>query len=134
MLSLTYANLSGANLSHTNLSGADLRWANLDDADLTSANLDFANLSHASMRRVGLINASIWQTNLRGAHVVGVSHYLCAGWDRRGYHFRANIVDGEIIVTAGCRRVTIPHAFAHWRNNPDAMARVSLLSTLVHLP
>ena len=87
------------------------------------ADLSWANLSWANLR----------EANLRGANLRwgGVTGYKCAGWDRRGYHFRAVIKGDGIEITAGCRCFNLAQAREHWANNPDALARVNLLATLL---
>ena len=73
---------------------ADLTRADLTRADLTGANLTWANLSG---------------TNLSGAK--GILPLPIA--EPRHYRHVA-VWHGEWIIFAGCRRLTIPEARAHW--------------------
>ena len=63
-VSLTGANLSGANLRLANLSGASLKFANLSGANLLSANLSDANLEHANLSGADLALADLSGANL----------------------------------------------------------------------
>ena len=63
--------------------------ANLSEADLSRANLSEANLSRAN-----LING---------------------GMRSDGYRFLAIRDDENIVISAGCRRFSIPDARAHWQ-------------------
>jgi uncharacterized protein YjbI with pentapeptide repeats len=70
------ADLSGANLSRANLSGANLSRANLSDAklsfaSLSRANLSRANLSGANLSRANLIDANLSGVDLSGANLIG---------------------------------------------------------------
>ena len=98
-----------------NLSGADLRDAYLRDANLHGADLRCADLRDA---------------NLRGADLQDAVSYRCGGWDPRGWHFRATLHDDGPWITAGCRCFTVAQAREHWRDNPDALARVEVLALL----
>ncbi len=127
------ANLCDAELRGANLRGANLRGANLCDADLLGANLRGADLCGADLRGAylrgaNLRGADLFDVELRGANLRAVVGYRDAGQDPRGYHFRANIIGGVPIITAGCRRFTISEATAHWHDNPDALARVAVLA------
>jgi len=87
--------------------GADLRGADLSGADLRAADL--------------------YGAYLRGANLSGAKDYVCLGYDPRGYHFRAVATAEGWRVTAGCRDILLPAAREHWRNNPDALGRLSIL-------
>jgi len=65
------ANLSFADLSGANLSGADLRFADLSGANLRGANLRGADLSGANLRGADLLGAYLSGANLRGADLLG---------------------------------------------------------------
>ena len=67
---LHHANLSRATLSYSDLGLADLRDANLSEADLTLAQLDNANLSGTV-----LTGADLWQADLNDAE--GVTKKRC---------------------------------------------------------
>ena len=79
IVSLQYANLSGAvlryawlnqaNLSGANLSFANLSEANLNEADLSNANLRNAYLSFAYLSEADLSNAYLSGADLRGAYL-----------------------------------------------------------------
>ena len=90
---LTGANLTGANLSWANLTGTNLRSAGLSGADLTGANLTGANLSWA---------------DLRGA--TGLNHWIkciqVEGWP---------ITYTSEVIQIGCQR----HAIEEWRAFSD---------------
>src|SRR5215212_1039407 len=62
IITLSGANLSGANLLHINLSGTKLR-----RADLSAANLNYANLSDADLSRTDLSHANLRQADLSNA-------------------------------------------------------------------
>jgi uncharacterized protein YjbI with pentapeptide repeats len=88
MLTLSRANLYGADLSGANLYGADLSRANLSGANLSGANLSGANLSRAN-----LSGANLYGADLSGANLYG-SDPVPAGWVRNasGYLERAPVV------------------------------------------
>jgi len=69
---LRFSNLSEANLSKTtlrkaNLFGADLPRANLHGADLSEADLRHADLSDTNLSKVNLSGADLFRANLSGA-------------------------------------------------------------------
>src|SRR5574344_1367682 len=66
-VNLIRANLSRADLRGTNLSCADLRGTNLRDANLASANLRDANLRNANIRNADLTHAYFGNTDFRDA-------------------------------------------------------------------
>jgi hypothetical protein len=70
---LSYADLSGANLSYADLSYADLSGANLSGANLSYANLSGANLSGANLRGANLSGANLSYADLRGANLSGAN-------------------------------------------------------------
>ena len=92
--------------------GADLHGADLHGADLHGADLHGAGLSRA---------------DLRGADLSRAIGFRCLGYDARGYHFRAVLFETGWRVTAGCRNFSYEEALIHWANNPDAMARLSII-------
>src|SRR5215211_719676 len=72
IITLSGANLSGANLLNVNLSGtrllrADLSGANLNYADLSGADLSRTDLSDAHLRQANLSKANLGNANLSGA-------------------------------------------------------------------
>src|SRR5215203_6580531 len=74
IITLSGANLSGANLLHINLSGtklrrADLSAANLNYANLRDADLSDANLHYADLSRAFLIEADLSSTYLSHANL-----------------------------------------------------------------
>jgi uncharacterized protein YjbI with pentapeptide repeats len=75
-ISLSGADLSGADLSRANLeeadlSGADLSRANLEEANLTGADLSEPYLGAANLSEPHLGAANLSDANLRGAHLLG---------------------------------------------------------------
>ena len=71
---LSWTDFSGANLSKADLSEANLGWANLNKADLSKANLSWAyligaNLSEADFSRANISKANLVGTNLSGANL-----------------------------------------------------------------
>jgi uncharacterized protein YjbI with pentapeptide repeats len=71
IITLSGANLSGANLLHVNLSGtkllrADLSGANLNYANLSRADLSRTDLSEANLREADLSNANLRHATLSG--------------------------------------------------------------------
>ena len=64
---LSEANLSGANLSGADLSRANLSGVDLSEADLSRADLSWANLSGADLSRSDLSWANLSRANLSGA-------------------------------------------------------------------
>ena len=120
----TYDIKAGADLRYANLQGANLRYADLQYANLQDANLRYADLQGADLQGANLHGA-----NLHGANLHGAKGYVCLGRDPRGYHFRAVAHKEGWRVTAGCRDFLVPAAREHWRDNPDALARLSILDT-----
>jgi len=70
---LNHANLSRANLSYANLSGADLSRANLSGANLSGANLSHADLSRANLSHADLSYADLSHANLSRANLSGAN-------------------------------------------------------------
>jgi hypothetical protein len=62
-------NLSHANLSRANLSGCNLRRANLTEANLTEANLTEADLTEANLTEANLSWANLTEANLSEANL-----------------------------------------------------------------
>ena len=91
------ADLIGANLIGADLSGADLRGANLSEANLRGAYLREANLSEANLRLTG-----VWQAFAPSPH----------GWA----YLALEVTDPAVgwVILAGCRRLTLADARAHW--------------------
>jgi uncharacterized protein YjbI with pentapeptide repeats len=73
IVSLVYANLSGANLSWADLNGANLSWANLNGANLSDANLIGANLNGADLSGANLSRAFLNEAILVGANLSGAN-------------------------------------------------------------
>ena len=69
---LTGADLTGADLSYANLTGANLTGADLTDVNLTGANLTYINLTGADLTGVNLSYANLTSANLKGAKLKGV--------------------------------------------------------------
>jgi hypothetical protein len=67
IVSLTYADFSGADLGWADLSGADLSWANLSRADLSRANLHGADLRGTDLRTANLTGADLSEADLNEA-------------------------------------------------------------------
>ena len=67
VVSLSGANLSGADLYRANLSGADLSGANLSGADLSKADLSGADLHEADLSGANLYEADLYEADLSGA-------------------------------------------------------------------
>lgn len=77
-LDLSYAVLTGANLSNSRLTGAnlvgsDLSNANLQKVDLSNVNLQGANLAGADLSRANLTGANLAGADLSGANLYGVT-------------------------------------------------------------
>jgi Pentapeptide repeats (8 copies) len=127
------ADLHGADLYGADLCGADLRGADLCGADLRGADLCGANLRGASLCGANLRGANLYATNLHGANLSGAVGYICMGWDKRDYHFRAIMHADGWRISAGCRWFTVDEAIAHWtaRGNKDALARVAIVAAHV---
>jgi uncharacterized protein YjbI with pentapeptide repeats len=113
------ADLRGADLDGAYLHGADLRSADLDGADLCDANLRGAYLHGANLHGADLCGADLRGAYLDGANLHGAylhgANLIDAGQDARGYRFvgvRQN--DGELMITAGCRWLSLADAKAHW--------------------
>ncbi|MEL7408657.1 MAG: pentapeptide repeat-containing protein, partial [Cyanobacteria bacterium J06558_2] len=70
---LTGANLSNARLTGVNLAGSDLRNANLRKVDLSNVNLTGANLAGADLSRANLTGANLADADLSGANLYGVT-------------------------------------------------------------
>ncbi|MEQ8540779.1 MAG: pentapeptide repeat-containing protein [Coleofasciculus sp. D1-CHI-01] len=69
---LSWADLTGANLSGANLSGVILNWANLSQvklrcANLSNSDLNWANLERADLQGANLSGAEVSAANLNGA-------------------------------------------------------------------
>ena len=64
---LTFAYLSGANLTYTDLTHTDLRGANLTCADLRGATLTYTGLTRANLTDADLTYTNLTGTNLTGA-------------------------------------------------------------------
>ncbi len=97
------ADLSGANLCGANLSSANLRSANLSSANLCGANLCGTNLSSAYLRGA----------DLRGADISGTC-LIDGGQRSDGYRFVGHVVEGALMIHAGCRYLQISEARDHW--------------------
>lgn len=82
MISLSEADLVGADLTMASLEGADLSRAKLDNADLSAAYLSGANLSWAT-----LMNSSLKATELMSANLAGA---VLAGTDLTGANLRGS--------------------------------------------
>ena len=106
-LSLSHADLHGANLTSANLryadlSGADLRNVNLTSANLRSTNLSYADLSGADLSTADLAGASLYGANLRGADMEGadLSAANLRHTDLRGAELTwSNMTDASICKT-----------------------------------
>jgi uncharacterized protein YjbI with pentapeptide repeats len=79
--------------------------------------------------KANLSGANLFWVSLSKANLSKAKGYIDLGTDTRGYHFRAIwFPDKETWqVTAGCRNFTLAEARAHWINNPEALARLSIL-------
>jgi len=124
---LTRADLRSADLRSADLTRADLRSADLTCADLTRAVLTRAVLTRAVLRGAELIGAVLTCADLTGAVLTRAVGIIDAGQDPRGYRFVGVQHDDSWRVAAGCRWFTIAEARAHWANNRDALARVSVI-------
>ena len=111
---LTGANLSRADLFRANLSRADLFRANLTGADLTGVDLTGVDLSRADLFRANLTGSNLMSTRLDGSHVAGTEGVLSVS-TQNPYVMFAFMEDGELLITAGCRRgLKIEEAREHW--------------------
>src|SRR5882762_938913 len=81
---LSYAKLSGANLSHADLSGANLFYANLYDSDLSNTNLSGANLSYANLYYADLFRAKYDVTKLSKFSICPEGDII--GWKKINHH------------------------------------------------
>src|SRR5215218_9643662 len=89
IITLSGANLSGANLLHVNLSGTKLR-----RADLSAANLNYANLSDADLSGAMLLNADLSEADL--SHAILSRAYLRRADLSRAGPFRADLSDANL--------------------------------------
>ena len=89
---LSYAHLSGANLTR-----ADLTRANLRGADLTRADLAYANLAGANLRGANLSCADLTYADLRGANLIGANLTYA---DLRGANLRGADLSGADLYCA----------------------------------
>ena len=139
---LCRADLCGADLCQANLYGADLSFANLGKADLYGADLTRANLSGADLGRANLSGANLYGSDLRGAHlyeanfgraILGRTILIDAGQEYRGYRFVGVPQDNEIMISAGCRWFTLAEALEHWKDNPEALAKVRMIQAVAEI-
>ena len=139
---LGLANLREANLYEANLYGADLSFANLGKADLYGADLTRANLSRADLGRANLSGANLYGSDLRGAHlyeanfgraILSRTILIDAGQEYRGYRFVGVPQDNEIMISAGCRWFTLAEALEHWKDNPEALAKVRMIQAVAEI-
>jgi len=117
---LQNADLRGADLRGADLQNADLRGAYLRDADLRGVNLRGANLRGADLRGADLRGADLRDANLRDADLQGVKNFfLLPVGDPRGWSFTHAVksTDGEWLICAGCRRLSVTEALQHWGEN-----------------
>ena len=121
---------NGVSLAGANLYCANLYCAYLYDADLSGANLSHANLYYANLSGANLRRTNIYGADLGGANMTSTIGYKDGGIDPKGFHFRAVLFPDGPNITAGCRNFTVLEAKEHWKDNPDALARVALLETL----
>ena len=115
---LSGANLSGAYLSRADLSDANLSDANLSRADLSDAYLSRADLSDAYLSRADLSGANLSDANLSRAYLsrayLSGSNLIDGGQRSDGYRFVGWIKNGVLQIGAGCRKLGISEARAHW--------------------
>lgn len=93
VITLSEANLKGAdlrgtdfrggNLKGANLSEADLKGANLSETNLKGANLNEADLSYANLTGTNLSKATLIETNLTEATLIGCSIYGISVWQAK---------------------------------------------------
>ena len=69
IVSLSGADLTGADLAGALLEGANLNWANLDGANLNRANLGNANLNFAKLNGANLNTTRLFEADLTGAYL-----------------------------------------------------------------
>ena len=101
-LNLTKANLEGANLSkadlyRANFSTTNLEEANLSKANLYRANLDYANLESANLTRANLKNAILIHTkNLTPTQIKSACNWQKAYYKGRfDYEYEELIIDKQ---------------------------------------
>ncbi len=131
------ADLGGADLSGANLSGANLREADLGDADLGNTNLSQANLSHANLSNTDLVDADLGGADLSGANLSN-TNLIDAGQDVRGFRFVGVRQKDGVMISAGCRWLSLPEAMAHWKerhaNDPalqaECLGKVKLIKAI----
>jgi len=132
---LTGANLAGAYLTRANLTGANLAGANLAGANLAGAYLTRANLTGADLTGANLTRTDLTGANLTRTDLAGTCVSLLLGDDGRCYRVVAHrglLSDGEPVYLAGCRKLSIVGARAHWSNpdHPDRAAAARILAAI----
>jgi len=125
-MSLSKANLIGADLMYANLTCADLRGAylinaSLIGANLTCANLSGADLSGANLRGVNLSNANFIRANLMRANLSG-ANLICA------YLSGANLSDAYLS-GANLSGANLSCAYLSWANLSGADLSMTNLSS-----
>jgi len=135
-INLRYSDLRYANFIDVNFTNADLRGANLSDAYLRGSNFSYSDLRYTKFREASLSGVNLFCANLEGTDFSGANlrfsyNYICLGYDKRGYHFRAVKYETGWLISAGCHLFTIEQAIDHWskKGNKDALARVAIVQT-----
>jgi hypothetical protein len=129
---LAGANLAGADLAYADLAGANLAYADLARADLAGANLAGANLAGADLAYADLAGANLAGADLAGAHLAW-HHVIDGGQRRDGYRFVGWIKDGDVMICAGCRDMTLAEYREHNAKREDAAMRDETASILDHI-
>ena len=116
VVSLSGADLSGADLNSAILSGADLNSAILSGANLNSAVLSDADLSRADLSDADLSGAVLSDAKLVGAKLVGakLSGALLSGADLTGADLRgAKVTSEQLAKTRSIHHTIIPNGSTH---------------------
>jgi hypothetical protein len=121
-----------ANLAGANLAGADLAYADLAGANLAGANLAGADLAYADLAGANLAYAHLARAELAGAHLAW-HHVIDGGQRRDGYRFVGWIKDGDVMICAGCRDMTLAEYREHNAKREDAAMRDETASILDHI-
>jgi uncharacterized protein YjbI with pentapeptide repeats len=100
---LFQANLSGANLSDANLKGAELGYANLKGAELVVADLRGADLEGANLSGAALVGTSLVEANLSGANLKGavLVEANLSGANLKGADLKGTYLRGATLTRAG---------------------------------
>jgi hypothetical protein len=111
IVSLSSADLEGANLRRADLEGADLFGANLGGADLFGANLGGADLFGAGLSGADLRRADLRRANLQGARLEGA--------DLRGANLGGSNLQRALLYRADLKGVYLCQTVLSINLDPD---------------